>query len=128
MALPRLAYFGLMVSPTRYNPRLADYADRAGAYVFRSVRTGKVLYVGSCRTTKHGLRAEVQRHVQRWKSRDRENTKHDPGYHISRFAVEVAMVPCAPSKALQLEAALIQKLRPIHNTEVYDAAGKLVPF
>ena len=128
MAAPRLSWFGLMVSPTRYNPRLAEGAERAGCYVFRSHRTKQILYVGSCSSAKQGLRSTVQRHVQKWRTHAREKTTHDPGVTFSRFAVEVALVPCAPGRALALEQALIKRLRPTRNVEQFTDDGEKVPF
>ena len=94
----------------RYNAAVREVARGAsGAYAFRDRSSGRVLYVGESHTGRLWKTAIRHVHGQRSFARVGEWTHDVPG------RLDVAVWLCAPDEALELEAALIEALDPVHN-------------
>ena len=103
--------------------------DACGVYVIK--QAGKVVYVGSSRKR---LYDTVTRHFQRW-ARNKKwwsgayGAGHDPGmtYQRARCTVAIRLVACGDET--EVEAQLIERLRPRDNlVERPDGSEEEIPF
>lgn len=94
----------------RFAPWVSALKGRSGVYVFRSVLTGRVLYVGESHTG--NLDRTIKRHFWDWS--DRTNRHH---YTVFLLPVEVAVKVVPAGRALDEQARLILRLAPSHNLQ-----------
>jgi ribosomal protein L34 len=102
----------LIYRPPFENARAAGWLNRlsgrSGAYVIRSRRSGRVLYVGESHTGR--LATTVKRHFWAWPD-DAERP-----HHVYRAAgCEVAVRITPPGSAIGAQGNLIRRLRPRDN-------------
>lgn len=109
-------------SPTGLKPRPTlpnKYYKRAGTYVIRSRKTGRVIYVGY---SANNLKRTLYRHFQRWNDPKQPNRyTYDPRfYDITIYKVNSRTAP-------KLEKALIKKYNPPDNKFKYPSLFDSVP-
>ena len=106
-------------------------ATRSACGVYVIKQAGKVVYVGSSRKR---LYDTVTRHFQRW-ARNKKwwsgayGAGHDPGmtYQRARCTVAIRLVACGDET--EVEAQLIERLRPRDNlVERPDGSEEEIPF
>jgi excinuclease UvrABC nuclease subunit len=90
---------------------LKSNKEAAGAYMIKSNRTGKIVYVGYSQSQ---LYKTVYRHFQKWNDRRAERKVYSPHYYTVRVIITTQ------SRAFLLEKYLIQKLKPRDNQEKYE--------
>lgn len=92
-------------------PWLLELRNQSGAYVIRSGRSGRVLYVGESHTGR--LANTVKRHFWPWRdSADR------PHHAYRRGDVEIAVRITPPSAAVATQNKLIRRLDPRDNLQL----------
>ena len=86
---------------------LTQFANKAGVYLIKSPRTGKVVYIGYSATN---LYKTITRHFQSWKDRSQVRVTYA---QTSGYTVRVVLT--TPKKAAALERALIVRMKPSDN-------------
>jgi hypothetical protein len=128
--LPRAIWFKVGRQGEAYPEIVRDLDGYSGAYVIRVAK--RVRYVGESHTGR--LRKTLVRHFQEWKRSSgrtfwerRYGRQNDPGTTYERARAEVAVFLSNASDALDLEAELIRRYRPIDNVNL-AAILQDVPF
>lgn len=103
---------------------LRNLGKKSGVYVIRSTAlfSPGVLYVGESHTGH--LRKTLLRHFQKWDGPTQGN-------QFDRNKVEVAVIRCAPSEAVELQNKLIRELLPelnVYGTKPGESEPGEKPF
>ncbi len=96
-----------------------DRRGRAGVYIVREVKSGRVLYVGMSASPR--LYDTLTRHFQRWRlSRDAAKyyTGKLPGVTYDRHAVDVAVMVTSEASAAKWERFFICEFLPRDNVAI----------
>lgn len=106
---------GLKPRPTLPN----KYYQRAGVYIIRSRKTGKVIYVGH---SKNNIKRTLYRHFQQWNDPAQpDRYTYDPRfYDITVYKVNSATAP-------RFERALIKRYMPPDNKLKYPSLFDDIP-
>jgi hypothetical protein len=92
--------------------------DKAGVYFIRSMRTGKIVYVGHSTTQLHKT---IYRHFQEWNDRQQNGRRFERKTY-SKYGYEVRFIKTTAAQAERLERYFIQKLKPRDNPLKYELA------
>jgi len=85
--------------------------DRAGVYMIKSERSGKVVYIGM---SKSSLYKALYRHFQQWNDRTQYRAT------FSKTGYTIRIILCTPTQAEKLERALIAKHKPESNAQQFE--------
>jgi len=133
----RLTFRPVGIPGGAYPEWLRALDGKSGVYVIRQPRafgSAEVVYVGESHTGR--LYGTITRHFQGWRRYKSwwshvfaPVRPHDPGLTYPRATVEVAVRVTSSNGALDLQAELIQQLRPRDNLlEVVQDEQPAVPF
>ncbi len=118
MAAKALNYRTPLGVKFRFALWLIALKGHSGAYVIRSRKNGKVLYVGESHTGR--LADTLRRHFNEWNDKTgRAHFVYDPA------KVEVAIRRCTAKRASSVQDSLIARLHPRDNSQCKECE---VPF